>query len=112
MSKSVPSPDGNWIAVAESEQFGGPGNAYDDTTVSLKWVKNSDPATQILLFSHQFATMNLTMEWVDPTHLLVKYGEFEPRDRITIEFQAVKCGGVEIALQHLPFSAADSRNIN
>ncbi len=47
------SPDGLWLATARSQQWGGPGTAYDATTVYLKWVRGSQPPIQILGFSHQ-----------------------------------------------------------
>jgi hypothetical protein len=42
------SPDGLWLATARSQQWGGPGTAYDATTVYLKWIKGSQPPTQVL----------------------------------------------------------------
>jgi hypothetical protein len=61
-SGEASSPDGHWLATARSQQWGGPGTAYDATTVYLKWNKGSQPPTQVLVFSHQYATMNLKME--------------------------------------------------
>jgi hypothetical protein len=58
--------------------------------------------TEILEFSHEYATMNLKMEWITPTHLNVMYGESgKPGDEVNLDFQAVKCGGVEISVQHM-----------
>jgi hypothetical protein len=68
-SDEARSPDGNWLATARSQQWGGPGTAYDATTVYLKWVKGSQAPKEVLEFSHQYATMSLKMEWVTPTHL-------------------------------------------
>lgn len=96
------SPDGHWLAVARSEQWSGPGNAYDATTVYLKWLKGSQPPMQVLGFSHQYATMNLKMEWVTPTHLHVTYGESaRPGDHVSLDFQVVKCAGIDISAQYL-----------
>ena len=96
------SPDGLWLATARSQQWSGPGNAYDATTVYLKWVRGSQPAVEILGFSHQYATMNLKMEWLTPTHLNVMYGESgKPGDHVSVDFQAIKCAGIEISAQHL-----------
>jgi len=100
------SPDGQWAAVAESEQWSGPGNAYDETTVYLKPLNGSQPPVQLLGFSHQYPTMNLKMEWVTPTQLHVIYGEgTKPRDHVNIDFQVVKCAGIDIFLQYLSSSA-------
>src|SRR5271154_1337128 len=62
-STEVPSPGGNWLATAHSQQWGGPGTAYDATTVFLKPSKGTQPPTQVLVFSHQYATMYLKMDW-------------------------------------------------
>jgi hypothetical protein len=58
------SPDGLWLAAARSQQWGGPGTAYDATSVYLKWVRGSQPPVLVMAFSHQFATMNLKMKWL------------------------------------------------
>ncbi len=105
-STEAPSPDGSWLAVARSEQWSGPGNAYDATTVTLKWLKGSKPPIQVLGFSHQYPTMNLKMEWVTPAHLNVTYGENTgPGDQVSLDFQVVKCAGIDISVQHVSVDA-------
>jgi hypothetical protein len=80
---------------------GGPGTAYDATTAYLKWNKGSQPPTQVLVFSHQYATMNLKMEWVTPTHLEVTYGESgRPGNHVSLDLQVVKCAGIDISVRH------------
>ena len=107
-SAEARSPDGYWLAVARSEQWSGPGNAYDATTVYLKSLKGSQPPMQVLGFSHQFATMNLKMEWATPTQLHVTYGESAtPGDHVSVDFQVVKYAGIDISLQHLSGSLPD-----
>jgi hypothetical protein len=101
-SEEARSPDGNWLATARSQQWGGPGTAYDATTVYLKWVKGSRPPTEVLVFSHQYATMVLKMEWVTATHLEVIYGPSPgPADHVSLDFQVVKCAGIEISVHDL-----------
>lgn len=96
------SPDGTWLAIARSEQGGGIGGAYDVTTVSLQRVKGPQPPAQVLLFSHEYATMNLKMEWLTPTHLNVTYGpSARPGDHADLNFQAIKCAGIEITVTDL-----------
>jgi len=96
------SPDGLWLATARSQQWGGPGTAYDATTVYLKRIKGSQPPTQLLGFSHQYATMQLNMKWITPTHLEVTYGPSgEPRDHVNLDFQVVKCAGIDITVRDL-----------
>jgi hypothetical protein len=94
------SPDGLWLATARSQQWGGPGTAYNATTVYLNWIKGSQPPAQVLVFSHQYATMNLKMEWATPTHLNVTYGpSTRPGDSVSIGFQVVKCYGIDISVR-------------
>jgi hypothetical protein len=107
------SPDGRYLAVARSKQWSGPGNAYDATTVYLKWIKGSQPPTEVLEFSHQYATMNLKMEWKTPTHLHVTYGESaKPGDHVSLDFQAIKCAGIEISAQRVSGDTTDSQRSN
>jgi len=105
-SAEARSPDGLWLATARSQQWGGPGTAYDATTVYLKWIRGAQPPTQVLGFSHQYATMDLRMKWITPTHLEVTYGpSAKPGDHVSLDFQAVKCGGVDISVRDLSSGA-------
>jgi hypothetical protein len=102
-SEQVKSPDGIWLATARSEWGGGMGGSYDVTIVALKIINGSQPPVQILLFSHEYPTMNLKMDWLGPKHLNVKYGpSARPGDDVSIEFQAIKCAGIEISVQDVP----------
>lgn len=84
-SAEARSPDGRWLATARTQQWGGPGTAYDATTVYLKQVKASRAPTEVLVFSHEYATMNLKMEWQAPTHLDVTYGPNpRPGDHVSL----------------------------
>jgi hypothetical protein len=101
-SAEARSPDGQWLATASSEQIGGPGTAYDGTSVYLKRIKGFGSRTQVLGFSHQYATMTLKMEWLSPTHLEVTYGpSARPGDRVNLGFEVVKYGGVDISVREL-----------
>jgi hypothetical protein len=101
-SAEARSPDGYWLATARSQQWSGPGNAYDATSVYLKRTNASEDPIEILGFSHQYATMNLKMEWVTPRHLEVTYGaSINPGDQVDLYFQAVKCAGIEISVREL-----------
>ena len=92
------SPDGHLLASARTEQFGGPGTAYVATTVYLKQI--SQPPVEILEFANDSAfpsgITEVDMNWVNPTHLEVTY-----KGHATIDFQAVKCAGVDISLRDL-----------
>lgn len=101
-SAEARSPDGQWLANARSQQWSGPGNDYDATTVYLKWIKGSQPPARVLVFSHQYATMNLRMEWITPTHLAVTYGpSVRPGDHVSLDFQVVKISGIDISVRDL-----------
>jgi len=109
LSEEAQSPDGLWLATARSQQSGGPGPAYGSTTVYLKWVKGSQPPRQVLEFSHQYSRMNLTMQWVTPTHLVVTYGaSARPDGHVSLNFQAVKCANVDISVRDLSSEAINT----
>jgi hypothetical protein len=108
-SAEANSPDGRWLATARTQQWGGPGTAYDATTVYLKQTDSSQPATQVLGFSHQYATMNLGMKWLTPTHLEVTYGpSTRAGDRVSLDFQAIRYNGVEISARNVLGGTTDS----
>jgi hypothetical protein len=101
-SAEAKSPDGRWLATARSQQWGGPGTAYDATTVSLKKLHSSDPPKQVLLFSHQFGTMNLDMRWLTATHLDVTYGpSARVGDHVNLDSKIARFDGIEISVQNL-----------
>ncbi len=120
-SSQARSPDGRWVAIARSQQWGGPGTAYDATTVYLKQggtergslaglLAGRPRAIEVLAFSHQYATMSLEMYWVTPTHLEVVYGPSRrPGDRVSLNFQAVKCADVKISVLNSAGARADPR---
>lgn len=95
------SPSKRWLATARSEQWGGMGTAYDATTVSVSG-NGSQPPQDVLTFSHEYATMRLTMKWIDDSHLLVQYAESgKPGDQVTLDFQVVRYAGITISAQRI-----------
>jgi len=93
-STEVRSPDGRWIARALTEQHSGPGNALLQTTVLLKHTKGPKEPIEVLLFTQDAKSIDLKMNWLTPSHLEVTY-----KQPAEIDFQAIKCGGVEISVQ-------------
>lgn len=89
-SAEKPSPDGVWVVDASTKQYGGPGTAGIITTVSLKRPKGSRAPINVLVFEQQSKLIDLALNWTDSAHLEVTY------HNATIDFQAVKCGGVTI----------------
>ena len=107
----LPSPDGKWIAIAETQQAGGFGTAAIPTTISLKGTKISNAPQLVLGFSCEGpvprpytldnvanvgGTIDLKMQWVTPTHLDVTY-----RGHPDVYLQTVKLWGVDISLRNL-----------
>ena len=99
-STEARSPDGRWLAKAQTVQTGGFGTGLTTTDVDLKWIKGSDSPETVLVFVHDSRsvpdTIHLSMSWVAPSHLEVTY-DGHPR----IDFQVVKLGDVEISLRDL-----------
>lgn len=90
------SPDKHYVASARTEQSGGLGTASVFTTVYLKQIGQSP--TEILILSNESAYPSgitaVNMTWTTPSHLSITY-----KGHATIEFQAVKCAGVEISVE-------------
>ena len=92
------SPDGQWIANAKTDQYGGPGTAGLQSTVSLKRVKGPKDHMMVLLLSSQDVTsIQPKLNWISSSHLEIAY-----KQPASIEFQAIKCAGIEITVRTLP----------
>lgn len=90
-------PNGQWKAIARTEQYGGMGTAGVQTSVVLQRNQGPDSPIEILSFSNESAypqgIANLELRWLTPSHLDVGY-----RKGATVQFQAVKCAGIEISI--------------
>jgi hypothetical protein len=95
-STESPSPDGRWRAIARTDQYSGPGNAALLTTVYLKPTKGRKDEIEVLLFMQNAKSIDLKMNWPTPSHLEVTY-----KQPAEIDFQAIKCGGVDISVRDL-----------
>jgi hypothetical protein len=102
------SPDGAWLAMARTEQYGGFGSAYIDTVVSLKKLDctvnrgkpfdilvypDGGPIRKVYVLSQENAGggVNLEMRWLTANHLEIDYtGNIDPG------LQVVRFGGVDI----------------
>jgi hypothetical protein len=98
------SPDGNWLAMAGNQQWIGPGITSYGTTVYLKW-KGPQPSTEVLVFSNPYEKMHLKMEWITSTHLKVIYAPLIPVDQVVVDYQVIKCAGVQISIQEVTSAA-------
>lgn len=99
LSAESPSPDGRYLARAKTEQFGGPGTAYVRTTVYLK--QGRRPAVEILGLSNESAypagITRVGMNWLSPFRLELTY-----KGQATLDFEAVRCAGVDISVRGVP----------
>ncbi len=87
------SPDGQWLAVARTDQYSGPGNAALITAVSLKRMKGPKSPIDVLEVFQNSRSMDLKLNWLTSKHLEVSY-----REPVAIEFQAIKAAGIDISL--------------
>jgi hypothetical protein len=107
--KDIPSPDGAWIATARTDQWGGFGSAWVETTVSVRRVNGTVnrgkpfdifsypgggmvPKTYVL--SDDNADKNLQMTWVSPTHLQICH-----RSAIEPDLEVVRLADLDISFQ-------------
>lgn len=112
-SAEARSPDGKMIATASTFEQSGFGTGWVQTTVYLNWTKGSQPKMLVLAFSDGPAGpggMSVGMNWLTPTHLELTY-----KGQRALDFQAVKCEGVDISVQDLgrekvQTGDADSKN--
>jgi hypothetical protein len=102
-STEVRSPDGRWLAIAHTDQYSGPGNAALLTTVFLKHTKGPKSPIEVLLFMQDTKSIDLKMNWPTASHLEVSY-----KQPAVIDFQAIKCGGVDISVQDVSSGAVSS----
>jgi len=96
------SPDGRWIATAQAVETNGIGIGDPGTFVSLNWTSGSQPPRLILalapsLSSSQRGITKVGMNWLTPTHFELTYS-----GEMAVEFQAIRCDGVEISVRRLP----------
>lgn len=99
-SAEVRSPDGSRLASARTVANSGFGTGYIGTVVYLNWTKGSQSAMEILGLSDTFEMpsdeISVEMKWLTPTHLELAY-----KGHRTLDFQAVKCAGVDISVRDL-----------
>lgn len=90
------SPDGRMVAKAEAFTNGGfaaPGPS--STFVYLNQTKGSQKPMLIFAFSEGSpGSMQVKMNWLSPSHLEVMY-----EGQRTIDFQAIRCAGVDISVR-------------
>lgn len=104
-SAQTKSPDGRYVVTAETLRPGGWGTgAPAQTTVDLNYTSGHQSSSEILTFvdgPDEPDGMNVGIKWLSPTQLELTY-----RGHPTIEFQAVKCYGVDISTREVDSRAA------
>jgi hypothetical protein len=97
------SPDGRWVATAQTDQYGGPGTAGLQSTVSLSQGKGRQDKIEILQLSQNATMVDLKLSWLTPTHLEITY-----KQPASVDFQAVKCSGIDISVRDISNGTAVS----
>ena len=101
------SPDGNWRAIARTDQYGGPGTARVQTNVMLKRANTTGDSIEILEFENDSANppgiTEVKMNWLTPSHLEVLYGR-----QAHLYFQVVKSAGIDISVRDISRSTTNS----
>ena len=90
------SPDRHFVASAHTVPYGGLGTVAAQTTVYLKQ-RGQSPVWILGLSYESVYPLGITavdMTWITPSHLSITY-----EGHATIDFQAVKCAGVEITIE-------------
>lgn len=92
-SSEAKSPDGKWIALAHTDQYGGPGTAGIVSTVQLQSTSGNRDKIEILQLSQNSPSSRLKVNWLTPSKLEITY-----TDNASIDFQAIKCAGIDISV--------------
>jgi hypothetical protein len=98
------SPDGKMVASARTIQTSGIGTGDPGTFVYLNWATGSQSPTIILALTdgpERTGNMNVGINWLTRKHLEVTYKG--PR---TLDFEAIKCHGVDISVRDLSSETA------
>jgi hypothetical protein len=88
------------VARARTFQPSGIGTGEIGTDVDLNWTSGSQSPTLVLSFSDgsdEPGDKTVGMDWLTPTHLELTY-----KGHRTVEFEAIKCHGIDITLRELP----------
>jgi len=97
------SPDGRWVAAAHTDQYGGPGTAGILSTVTLRQVKGRQDKIEVLQLSQDATSVDLKLNWLTPSHLEITY-----KQPASVDFQAIKCGGIDISVRDLSASTTSA----
>jgi hypothetical protein len=94
------------IVRARTVQPSGIGTGDFGTVVDLNWTTGSQAPVVVLAFSDgadEPGETNVWIKWLTPTHLDLTY-----KGHRTIDFQAVKCHGIDISVRDVSGETATS----
>jgi hypothetical protein len=94
------SPDGQWIALVRTDQYGGPGTAGIQSTVSLRQARGRQDTIQIFELSQDAVSVDLKLSWLTASHLEISY-----KQPASVDFEAIKCGGIDISVREISASS-------
>ena len=94
------SPDGQWVAAAHTDQYGGPGTAGIQSWVTLS---HDQDKFEVLQLSQNATSVDLKLKWLSASHLEITY-----KEPASVDFEATKCRGIEVSVRNLS-SAMGSR---
>ena len=107
--KDVRSPDGAWLAIARTKQWGGFGSAWVETTVSIqrvdKTVNQGEPfdvfsypgggtIPKTYVLSDENLDPDLRITWVSPTHLQIVH-----QSPINPDLEVIRFSNVDINIR-------------
>jgi hypothetical protein len=107
--KEIPSPNGAWVATAQTKQWGGFGSAWVETTVSIRKLDGTVnhgkpfdvlsypgggtiPKTYVLSDANE--DPDLRIAWLTPTHLQIAH-----QSAINPDLEVVRFSDVDISFQ-------------
>ena len=101
------SPDGQWVAIGRTDQYGGPGNAAVITGVYLQHAQGDKRTDAVVSFSDNQSPADARIipasEWLTPKHLQISF-----RRHVDLDLQVVKYADIEISVRDL--SSANGTN--
>ena len=92
------SPDGKLVAISRSQLIGpGFGQDVPETIVEIRGPNYRETPKIILLLTHEYPTIPVSLRWLSPTQLSIVYsGNKGPGDHVVVVFQAIRWGDVDI----------------
>ena len=91
------SPDGKWVAHAQTIEYGGFGTGGVETNVEIELSNGSGSSQRVLSFADGGGSIGLKLRWDSPSHLVATYKAHPD----LLYFQVVKTSGLDISVENL-----------